>query len=224
MHGLGGDPIETWTSREGRKPVNWTTDLLPKEIKGVLGLTTGIRVLSYGYSSKLFSGDQSGPTLDATVLRYLPQALYLHSNRLLEQLANLRNDDKAKKRRIIFIAHSLGGLIVKSALVQASVVIGEQDVHLKAIELLTVGVLFFGTPQRELQWKKWSDLFGRMLRFTMKTQLKETIQPLADQAEVFNLQIERYKSIESNFPNFSFHEKRNRNWVSFAALPFNHNS
>lgn len=140
------------------------------------------------------------------MLAYLPQALYLHSNRLIEQLADLKVGD-AEKRRVIFIAHSFGGLIVKSALAHASAAIDERDARLKSIQLLTVGVFFFGTPQRNSSGREWSDLLGKMLRASMPTSLDRAIQPLADQAEILNLEIGRYKSIESHILNFSFFER-----------------
>ena len=188
--------------------MNWTKDLLPRSLRDPTGRPKPIRVLSYGYSSRLFSGSQNVPSAwptDGRFLKYLPQALFLHSIRLIEQLADSRVDG-AEQRPVLFIAHSLGGLIVKSALVHASAAIGERDARLKAIELLTIGVLFFGTPQREMLWKKWCDLLGKMFQVAMLTPLDGVVQPVADQAEQLNLQIERYKSIETNFPNFSFFE------------------
>jgi len=150
------------------------------------------------------------------VFNYLPQALYLHSNRLIEQLADLRAGD-AEKRPLIFIAHSFGGLIVKSALVHSSVAVEERDARLKAIQLLTIGVLFFGTPQKEIHLTRWNDLLLKMFRAANLTSLDRVPHPLADQAELLNLQIERYKSIEVNFFNFSFYEV-SENPVSFSLL------
>jgi len=202
VHGLGGDPVETWKSRKDGLAVNWTTDFLPKDIHQLDGIGKQVRVLTYGYSSKLFSG----PQMDERVLKYLPQALYLHANRLIEQLAAERAGN-AKERPLIFIAHSLGGLIVKNALVQASTAIDERDAPLKALQLLTIGVLFFGTPQREVGWKRWSSQLGKMVNVAMHTPISTMIQPLGDQAEQFNSQIERYKSVETNFTNYSFYEQ-----------------
>ena len=210
--------------------MNWTKDLLPKNIKDPQGHRRHIRVLTYGYSLRLFGGSQRGhyqQPINERLMAYLPQALYLHSNRLIQQLADL-TADHAEKRPVIFVAHSFGGLIVKSALVHASAAIGERDARLKAIELLTVGVLFFGTPQRDSRGRKWSDLLGNMLCTTMPDSLGRVIQPLADQAEILNLQIERYKSIESHFPNFSFYEgaksqigRAKSAWVSFEPQKAN---
>lgn len=206
VHGLGGNSVETWTSQKHDNDLNWTVDLLPK-------LRPCARILTYGYSSRLFTGLQGErPTqpFEQRTLRYLPQALYLHSHSLIKQLADLRTGD-AKERPIIFVAHSLGGLIVKSALVYASATIGEEQKRLKSIELLTTGVLFFGTPQREMQSKKWIDILTKtstkFSRVVGLSTLDHSIQTLAHQTELLNLQVERYKSIEYNFLNFSFYER-----------------
>ena len=203
--------------------MNWTKDLLPEHVKDQYGFRRKIRVLTYGYSSRLFAGSLRGlytTSLEGRLLRYLPQALYLHSDRLLEQLADLRAG-RAEKRRVIFIAHSLGGFIVKSALVHASAAIGERDVRLKSIELLTIGVLFFGTPHRDTRRNKWSNLLGKMYCDAVPPSLRRVMKNLEDQAEFFNLQNERYKSIESNFFNFSFYERSRGTCVSFEPSSTN---
>ena len=204
--------------------MNWTKTLLPEHVKDQYGFRGKTRVLTYGYSSRLFAGSLRGlyaQPLEGRLLRYLPQALYLHSYRLLEQLADLRAG-RAEKRRVIFIAHSLGGLIVKSALVHASAAIGERDVRLKSIELLTVGVLFFGTPHRDTHWNSWSDLIGKMYRDAMPPSLRRDMKHSEDQADFFNLQIERYKSIESNFFNFSFYEGRSTSVIFKPSFTYTH--
>ena len=187
--------------------MNWTKDFLAENVKDPNGLHRDVRILTYGYSSRIFNGFTDGTDaqpMSPTALYYLPQALFLHSTYLVQELADLRVGN-AEKRRVIFIAHGLGGLIVKSALMRASAAIGD-DVRLKGIELLTIGVLFFGTPQREMRWAKWSETLGMMYRAEMLTPWNAVIEPLANRAEFLNLQIERYKSIESNFFNFSFWE------------------
>jgi hypothetical protein len=53
------------------------------------------------------------------------------------------SSDNITHRPLIFIAHSLGGLIVQRGLVIAS---ESSDLALQDIELSTTGLLFFGTP------------------------------------------------------------------------------
>ena len=168
----------------------------------------GSRILTYGYSPELFTGlrgKQSTQLVNERALVYLPQALYLHSNRLLEALARLRASN-AENRPVVFIAHSLGGLIVKTALINASAAIHERDCPLKAIQLLTIGVIFLGTPHRASRSEEWSNMLIKNFHATNPTSSIGFIQPLFDKARSLDLQIEQYKSIESNFFNYSFYE------------------
>jgi predicted alpha/beta hydrolase family esterase len=57
----------------------------------------------------------------------------------LNRLESKRDD--AEERPIIFVAHSLGGVIVKRALVEAKL-----DDSYKAIHDATYGIAFFGKP------------------------------------------------------------------------------
>ena len=72
---------------------------------------------------------------------------------------------------------------------------------------MTIGILFFGTPQQEIRWDRWSELLAKIFRAAILIPLSGTIQYLADQVDFSDLQINRYKSIESNFLNFSFLEE-----------------
>lgn len=165
-----------------------------------------VRILSYGYSTELFvPGKSAKSTKPSATLRFLPQALFLHATRLIEQLATYRSK-ACEDRPIIFIAHSLGGFIVKTALVHASAAIDDYDSELKAIELLTVGILFFGTPQQESKSTSWNRVLKKMYSLAEITPSTMSNDRTNDQAEIFNFQVERYKSIESNFYNFSFYE------------------
>jgi pimeloyl-ACP methyl ester carboxylesterase len=67
-----------------------------------------------------------------------------HADRLLECLSISRREAEANNRPIIFIGHSLGGLIIKQALVTAN------NNHRKYgdIRHSTKGLVFFGTPHR----------------------------------------------------------------------------
>jgi protein SERAC1 len=66
--------------------------------------------------------------------------------------SGLGDDGKAEEirnRPIIFVGHSLGGLLVKQALIRSTEYYSNrQDMDLGAISQATVGVLFIGTPHR----------------------------------------------------------------------------
>lgn len=92
VHGLAGDLTKTWTHPSG---VQWPRHLLKVERP----LT---RVMAYGYD---------GSTYDTGSVAGIRQ----HARTLLERVVGQRDDDWAESRPVIFVAHCLGGLIVKQA-------------------------------------------------------------------------------------------------------------
>ena len=81
--------------------------------------------------------------------------IHNHAELLLAELWANRRPLKATKRPIIFVAHSLGGLIVKRALVHSSDIRGNKIAHLRSIYVSTYGILFLGTPHQGFDIEKW---------------------------------------------------------------------
>ncbi|KAI9774484.1 MAG: hypothetical protein M1839_001717 [Geoglossum umbratile] len=100
--------------------VMWLRDLLPKAIPN-------IRTMTYGYNAKFrnFTGDQS--------LRDI-------SKKLLTDLVDLRRTKEEMNRPIVFICHSLGGIVAKKALLLFC--LEEQTKVQKAV----YGIIFLATP------------------------------------------------------------------------------
>ena len=205
VYGLGGARQETWTEAiRSKTRTNWVTGMLPDR------LSHRVRILSYIYSLKLFShgprtlwGVETGPSpLDEKALRYLPQTVQIHSNRLLEQLAVIRGDG-ARDRPIIWIGHTLGGLIVKHALVQASAAMGENSAQ-KATHLATCGALYLETPMQNTSRRPWNRILASMMSVSLREALPTKGEKPNLMFDEFDLQSQRYKSIERHFRNFSF--------------------
>jgi hypothetical protein len=83
---------------------------------------------------------------------------------VLEKAKNLLNLNRLyrvnnKDRPLMFIAHSLGGIILKRALVE-----GELDHSHKAIRAATYGIAFFGTPHRGGRNVKLGSFAASMIR------------------------------------------------------------
>lgn len=95
LHGLNGHYSNTWTATspaDGRQ-VNWLKDLLP-------GVLPNARVMSFGYNSIVqFSKGTAG--------------ISEFAEQLLEALMAWRTSSEEKKRPVIFICHSLGGIVFK---------------------------------------------------------------------------------------------------------------
>ncbi|KAH6712631.1 hypothetical protein BKA61DRAFT_485684 [Leptodontidium sp. MPI-SDFR-AT-0119] len=90
VHGITGNAYDTWIHGNG---TFWLQDLIPKDLPGV-------RVFSYGYPADVFCTFATG-TIDT------------FARSLLESLKRERRSKDQQKRPIIFICHSMGGIVVK---------------------------------------------------------------------------------------------------------------
>lgn len=114
-----------------RKDVYWPEDLACMTIPDS-------RILTYGYDTHIRHW-LKGPVSRKTV--------FDHSGDLLYSLEALRRNPTEKGRSILFVAHSLGGIVVKEALRQSRGYASTKP-HIYSIFDATVGFLFFGTPHR----------------------------------------------------------------------------
>ncbi|KAI1820891.1 hypothetical protein F4861DRAFT_542494 [Xylaria intraflava] len=126
VHGLGAnvDWSWTWQDKKGsRPPVNWLRepDMLPSVVPRA-------RIIAYNYESRWHAG--------------APRTrLELCGEELANSLHDFRSDDP--KRPLVFVAHSLGGLVVLHGLLYA-----DRTEKLKYLPESTVGFAPLGTPFR----------------------------------------------------------------------------
>ncbi|KAF5581731.1 ankyrin protein [Fusarium pseudocircinatum] len=119
VHGLGGNLRTTWKQEGTTEP--WFTK---PEFLG--RLQDSVRVLSFGYNAHRF-----GDVANTRIIH--------HANDLLRNLVLKRLDHP--DRPLIFIAHSLGGLVVKRAILLCAT-----NDDWKAIKQATKSIVFMGTP------------------------------------------------------------------------------
>ena len=109
VHGLRGSRHGTWT-KDG---VFWPQDILPKDHPRARVLT--VSSTKTHRRQRLTKHTQWG--YDADVFRFFEGVgtgnINDHSKRLLNDLSRVRFESRETERPLIFIAHSLGGLIVK---------------------------------------------------------------------------------------------------------------
>ncbi|KAK1999116.1 hypothetical protein LX36DRAFT_633060 [Colletotrichum falcatum] len=124
--GLGSHPLGSWKS-----PCSddvWLRDFLPKDVPN-------IRVLIYGYDTTL-PGSRSKQSIEDL------------GGILVERLVAFRARDGTTRRPLIFIGHSLGGLLIKEALIHAR---RRRDVAVADLAKACYALLFFGVPNLGLR-------------------------------------------------------------------------
>ena len=146
VHGLTGDRDSTWTAKGQSSP--WPGTLLPPSLGRV-------RILTYGY--------------DAYVVRKSVAStnrLRDHANNLLNDLTTDRAADNASSRPLIFVAHSLGGLVCKKTILLSR---HNPEHHLRAVFDCTKGIVFMGTPHRGSWIANWAKLPASVLGLAKST-------------------------------------------------------
>jgi hypothetical protein len=174
VHGLTGNRDTTWTAKGQSQP--WPQSLLAPQLQSA-------RILTYGYDA------------------YVVKRSVASSNRLIDHASNLLNDltnDRAHRhasdRALIFVAHSLGGLVCKEAILQSR---NNPEGHLRNIFECTKGVIFMGTPHMGSWMADWARLPASalgMVKSTNKSLLKilETDDQLLESVQGRFLAMVRY--------------------------------
>ncbi|KAL8791896.1 MAG: hypothetical protein Q9195_005472 [Heterodermia aff. obscurata] len=172
VHGLFGGRISTWSKGE----VFWPFNLLAKDIPDA-------RVVTWGYSADAVHFLSSTPTSANRVVD--------HARKLLVDLKTIRATEQTSRRPIIFISHSLGGLIcaqggMKSQFETISLATHEMFQGLlessredsdRALELpkYTGGLMFMGTPFEGSDTAKWASLFATMSKILPTAHINEEL-------------------------------------------------
>ncbi|CAI6340837.1 unnamed protein product [Periconia digitata] len=146
LHGLTENSYNTWLHKESG--VHWPSQLLNKSIEHS-------RILAFGYDARVasFWGRTSR------------NRLANHADNLVDQLAGLKEDTDTEKRPTIFVAHSLGGLVVEKAL---QVSAESAKPHLRTVEQGSLGILFMGTPHSGSDFAPFAKSIGNILSLVGK--------------------------------------------------------
>lgn len=110
--------------------------------------------------------------------------IFSHARDLLYGLEPKRR--QASSRQLVFVAHSLGGILVKEVLRRSET---NPDKKIKNIYKSTVGIFFFGTPHRgSKDWASFGEgvavVASRLLRMDMNSQVIHALLPTGPELEI----------------------------------------
>ncbi|MCJ1270442.1 Serine active site containing protein 1 [Lobaria immixta] len=203
IHGLQGDPKGTWTTFN----TFWPRDLLPE-------ILPQARILSWGYDSKVIHF-WAAPSQNM---------INEHSSNLFADLASLRDSTNTSRRPIIFVAHSLGGIVCANALLLAG---NSPEEPVREIGKRTRGIAFLGTPFEGSDKAKWAEtglrffLLFKDTNDAIPTDLREDSNKLSDVGEAFPDLLRRRRESEeprSKIEVTCFCEERRTKILGLAGL------
>ncbi|KAL6717647.1 hypothetical protein ACLMJK_005562 [Lecanora helva] len=195
VHGLNGDAYSTWTSDKGN--VCWLShqDLLPKYVPNA-------RVLTYGYNANVIP--MRGRTTSA-------DRILQHAQTLVQELVGERALEGRSEIPIIFLCHSLGGIIVKRALAYSISRTASKISHLHSMYTCTYGILFFGTPHLGSNKAHLLSNLQKMTSMTIPKKLLECdsdlVRALEEDSEVLQNITDQFAPLMSRFHIYFFWEQ-----------------
>ena len=144
-----------------------------------------------------------------------PARIVHHSKHLIAELCENRRIREANERPIVFVGHSLGGLVIKQALIYSSEVRDTKIEYLRSISVSTYGILFFGTPHTGSNTAKWALRLASICRAVLPSHLVDTqpqlVNDLMSGNETLKSIDRQFVQIASRFYICSFHEGKPTN-------------
>ena len=151
------DPLDV------KREVFWPQDLLPQVFPRA-------RILTWGYDVQLKH------MLTSTSNK----SIFQHAGVLLSDLALLRTSRADKQKNLIFIAHSLGGIVVKDALSRSR----NETTWIDEILPATIGVIFLGTPHHGSKKASLAKQVMRLAKIFYQDTDTKIIRALEEQSDV----------------------------------------
>ncbi|OTA79757.1 hypothetical protein M434DRAFT_40981, partial [Hypoxylon sp. CO27-5] len=183
VHGL--NPLDhpshaetTWTATDKL----WLKDFLPKRVPHA-------RIFIFGYNSNVAFGSAAA-------------GLREHAENLLNLLEESRSVKKTDPERpLMFICHSLGGLLVKRALVHSN-----NNITYQAIRKSTFGIAFFGTPHRGGHHARIGDVVAKVARSISGSPSNNFMNALKEGSCFLDIISDDFRQLLEDFQILTFYE------------------
>ncbi|KEY73634.1 hypothetical protein S7711_09675 [Stachybotrys chartarum IBT 7711] len=183
VHGLGGHSQNTWAKNHD-PALFWPANWLPFEPD--VGLA---RILTFGYNAKWRGSTKS----ISTITDFAKELLFEMRFAKEEGGADL----ELGKRPIIFIVHSMGGLVVKKAYM-----LGLHDENYKSIIASVSAIVFLSTPHRGTNL---ADTLNRIVAATLQPS-KSFISDLVKSSNIIEELNEQFRHVAPKLSIWSFYE------------------
>ncbi|KAK3989083.1 ankyrin repeat-containing domain protein [Cladorrhinum sp. PSN332] len=185
IHGLNGSPRDTFLDKA--TGFYWPTDLA--------STFPNARIMVFGYMAGITSSTSNN------------LGVYQHAESLLVHLKNDRVGSAISQRPVVFIGHSLGGVVIKQALVLDSQS-GPRATILSSTKL----VVFLGTPHRgshvlDKTSTKVATTLASFARMELPKNVKPMLQTRSNDSFAINLDFMRVKG---NIAVVNFYEQVDR--------------
>lgn len=188
IHGLGGTSRHTW-SRNRDLQLFWPLEWLPYEPE----LATA-RIMTFGYNSHFSSVSHRQENI-LNISDFAKDLLF--SMKFATGKGEHRLDIGSAP--IIFIAHSMGGLIVKKAFI-----LGQHDDHYRELIRAVSGIVFLSTPHRG---SNLADVLNKILSACIfNFSPKEYISELRINSPTLQEINEQFRNLAPNVSMVSFFE------------------
>ncbi|KAJ5663921.1 hypothetical protein N7507_004652 [Penicillium longicatenatum] len=192
VHGLTGNRESTWTDKQSK--IFWPKQLLPRDLPNA-------RIWTFGYDADIIGALK---TASSNTLRD-------HGKSLMHDLSLARLMQKSHRRPLIFVAHSLGGLVTEQTLVCAR---ESPHQHHKDLFESTFAITFMGTPHVGSAQANWATPLTRLASVLRRTnsEIVQVLEPgsemLANLQQGFHTMLEDYRRNHSKtIEMFCFYEE-----------------
>jgi hypothetical protein len=98
LHGIGGDSFSTWIDKQSK--VMWPAEFLPETAE-----FKNSRIMVFGYNAQVWVASFKTKT---------QEPLFTFGEELMVALKDHRVEKYQRKRPLVLVGHSLGGIVLKS--------------------------------------------------------------------------------------------------------------
>ncbi|KAI1502557.1 hypothetical protein F5X99DRAFT_158405 [Biscogniauxia marginata] len=193
VHGLNGNAFDTWATDDGHM---WPRDFLPTHIR-----FKSSRIMTFGYSSLLHDGRNVAALTE-----------WAHS--LLQSIVSVRKSLSERARPIIFVCHSLGGLVVREAMIQ----LHDFPDRYQGLSAGQCGLLFLSTPHSGATAADWNDYLVELAEHIGRVRGRDFTQILGSFNNESRKAKERFGLINPTPPYLCLGETRETSVRGYAKM------